>query len=112
MARRRVRQAVRKGDERAAQTIGQGVYTIARDLHGRQLPLPVYITAPLVYVCEMIAASLVKREPRLADRHDDVARYLMAALNEFAVALVETLDVEHFEEWIVAAERQEERASG
>lgn len=112
MARRRVRAAVRKDGAKDAQQIGSGVYAIVLDLQGRKLPLPVYITAPLIYVCEMIAASVCKRDETLKARHDDVSRYLMAAVNEFVVALVESFDAEHFEAWTAAAVRQEARRSG
>lgn len=106
MARQRVRAAARKVLERErhkdAWIIGSGVMSIAIDLEGVRTVLPVFVTAPLVYVCEMVAARICERESWPEERLDHVAKYLMAGLQEFMVALVERFDVEHFEAWTTA----------
>lgn len=103
MARNRVRAAARKRNVDQAHLIGSGVYAIARDLLGQPMALPLHVTAPLIYVCEMLAGVICEREPVLRDRQDDVSRYLMGGLQEFTVAMFERFDQEHFEAWIAAA---------
>lgn len=112
VARRRVvaaqrklaaRQAERVRAERPSTVIGEGVRAVALDLEDRQLALPLYVTAPLIYACEMVAVSVVTRFELAPARTDDVSRYLMAGLQEFAVGLIESFDVEHFERWTGAA---------
>lgn len=103
MPRNRVRAATRKAQQSQAHVIGSGVYSVARDLQGRTMALPLPVTAPLIYVCEMIAGLICEREPLLKDRQDDVSRYLMGGLQEFTVAMFDRFDVEHFDAWITAA---------
>lgn len=107
MARRRLSAAQRRRRDSEAHKIGAGVYTVAQDLAGRKLPLPVFAYAPLVYVCEMMAAVICEKRSWSRDRQDHVARYLMAATQEFAVALLGSFDETHFEAWIAAAQSQD-----
>lgn len=108
MARARVRAVVRKARLSEAHRIGQGVASIALDLESRtDLPLPVYVWAPLVYIAEMAAAARCRSEGWQGDAaRARVAQYLMAGIAEFVVALFERFDVAHFEEWSAALERK------
>lgn len=112
MARNRTRAADRKAQKGLAHQIGSGVYTIAVDLQGRELPLPLPLTAPLIYASEMTAAVLAQKHEWARGRREDVSKYVFHALQELLVATVEGFDREHFEAYIAAAVLQDTTESG
>lgn len=120
MARTRTRAAARKEQDRGAHMIGSGVYSVARDLgqHVREAPdehgsygrirhvearFPRPMLAPLVYMSEMIAATVARQRELPRERADELALYLFEGMQESIGALVESFDGEHFEAWVAAA---------
>lgn len=119
VARDRVRAAVRKrgarrltGWEQLARTIGSGVYSIVLELGDRRMPLPMPVTAPLVFVGEMLAAELAHRDEWVAAHHNDVSEYVFHQLQEATVALFERFDRAHCEAWMTALRMREEGDRG
>jgi hypothetical protein len=89
-----------------AALIADGVYHVAREvLEGTprgELPLPVYVFAPLAYTCEMMASVLAKQH-ELVGREHEIALYLLAGVQEVAVAAFGGFDPEHFDAWVSAS---------
>jgi hypothetical protein len=116
VARKRVRAAARKGAEREvrdeATVIADGVYHVARETIAStpraELPLPVFVFAPVAYACEMMASAIVQRHEIPLERQHDVALYLLAGVTEVAVAAFGGFDPEHFEAWMAALKTQED----
>lgn len=103
MARNRLRAAARKVGVGRSEEIAFGVLAVAREVSPHLDPGALYWVAPFTYVAEQMA-------PRVCAAHDvppaqaeDVAAYLLAALNEYVVALVGEFDIEHYEAWTAAA---------
>lgn len=118
MARNRVRAAARKAAAAAVETLrAENLDEVEEVVLGvRQTALQVqpfvkagslYWTAPLQYVIEQMAPRVCKAHNVPIERVEDVAAYLLSAMNEYVVALVGEFDVEHFEGWTAALERQE-----
>lgn len=118
MARRRVRAAVRKASAGAvdeeAHRIAEGVYWVAREtLEGtprEELPLPVFIFAPLAYASEMMAHVVCERhgwsgEGSHPTQHE-VGLYLATGLHQVTAAAFEGFDAENCEAWVGAARHQ------
>lgn len=116
MARRRIRAAQRKAEEMVTRlarertqrehepaVIADGVRAVAEEIAPMVKPGSLYWTAPFQYVIEQMAPRVCVAHGLDPERVDDVAGYLLAALNEFAVALVGEFDLEHFEAWTAAA---------
>lgn len=103
MARVRTRAAVRKRQQSEAHAVAQGVYQVARDVERHPHPLPLLARAPLQYVCEQMAWAVCKAKGIPFERHTDVAAYLLAGLQDFAVSLFGDFKMEHFEAWTAAA---------
>lgn len=115
MARPRAKAAVRKAAARALETarassepnvIAEGVRSLAVDLEPHTTPGALYWTAPMAYIAEQAAPRICRMAELPAERVDDVAAYMHAALNEYVVALVDGFDSQHFEAWIAAQKLQ------
>lgn len=115
MARARSRARARKQQASEAQAVANGVYQVAREIERVQHPLPLFARAPIQYVCEQMAWAVCKAKGIPLERHPDVAAYLLAGVQEYAVALFGEFDETHFEEWsaaLAAGEQREVRRSG
>lgn len=113
MARQRVRQAVRKAAfaiERRqvgeADVVAVGVRNVALELAPLAKAGSLYWLAPTQYVAEQMAPRVCEQYNLALERRDDVASYLMVAMQEFITALVGELDLEHFEAWVAAQNAQ------
>lgn len=113
MARSRVRQAVRKAAARAlaqppteAREIAAGVFHVAEAIAPLVKPGALYWSAPIQYVCEQMAARVVRAHGLEPAELENVAGYLTAGVNEYIVALVGEFDNEHFRAWIAAQDQQ------
>jgi hypothetical protein len=66
------------------------------------VPGSLFWVAPLQYVTEQMGVRFCEQN-NMMDRVDEVQAYLMAGLQEYAVALVADFDMDHFEAWTAAA---------
>lgn len=110
MARTRVRARVRKAEDQEAHDIASGVYSVARDISANQmvrhlsLAFPRPISAPFIYVAELIAVHTCEQRGWSRERADALALYFLQGIQEATVAMVASFDEEHFDAWIAAAE--------
>jgi hypothetical protein len=109
--RERIRAAARKLVERQlaatadeAAEIGAGVQAVATEITGHVEPGALYWRAPFQFVCEQMAPRIARAHELPDEAADHVALYLLAALNEYVVALAGEFDRGHFVAWAAAEE--------
>lgn len=86
-----------------ADLVGVGVRAVAKEIVGEIEPGALYWRAPFQYVVEQAAPRIAKQFGVPEALMDELRAYLLAGLNEYLIALVGDLDVEHFENWRLAA---------
>lgn len=106
MARTRVSAAARKRRAEEEHRIASGVYAVAKEIAPLVREGSLYWAAPLQYITEQMAPRVCAEHGVPLTNVDNVAGYLLAALNEYVVALVGEFDVAHFEQWIAAQDAQ------
>ena len=87
--------------------IAAGVERVAGQIASVTRPGFLYFAATTQYLAERLAAAVCHEHGVPVDRADDVAVYLTAAMQEFAVSLLAEFDVAHFDAWIAAQEQAE-----
>lgn len=115
MARTRLQAAARKlaatmelerRDE--ADVVADGVRAVAREIASQVEPGSLYWRAPFQYTVEQMAPRIVAEHKLPEEAIDTVAAYVLAAFNEYVIALVGEFDQEHFAAWsaaMIAAEQ-------
>lgn len=91
-----------RGPRSVPAVIGDGVRLVAEQIEEVADPRLLAVIAPLQFVAETSAVGVCRQHGVPLERFEDVAAYLLAALQEYVVALVGEFDVEHFEAWIAA----------
>jgi len=107
-AARQATEVLTRPDERA-DLVAAGVRSTAVLIADLVVPGSLWWVAPLQFVCEQMSVRVCHQHGLPPERRDDVATYLMAALQEYVHALAGEFDPEHFEAWIAAESKALDR---
>lgn len=91
-----------RGPQSEADHIGVRVGELAKQAAPAAAPGMLQYLAPLMFVAERATIGVLKLHKLPADRGEDVEQYLLAALQEYVVAVAGEFDVNHFEAWTAA----------
>lgn len=90
-----------------ADTVGIGVRAVGRQIASEVEPGSLYWRAPLQYAAEQMAPRILKEHGLPDSALEDLRTYLLAALNEYVIALAGEFDAQHFAAWSAALRARE-----